>query len=40
MADKLSDKHVLGMILFVMSETVFYRQSPTVVGGPTDLSAG
>ena len=24
MADKLSDKHVLGMVLFVMSETVFF----------------
>ena len=45
MAEKLSDKHVLGMVLFVMSETVFfmvlilafvfYRASPANAGGPT-----
>ena len=49
MADKLSDKHVLGMVLFVMSETVFfmvlilafvfYRDSPANVGGPTAFNS-
>ena len=49
MADKLSDKHVLGMVLFVMSETVFfmvlilafvfYRDSPANAGGPTAFNS-
>ena len=49
MADKLSDKHVLGMVLFVMSETVFfmvlilafvfYRNSPANSGGPTAFNS-
>src|SRR5438067_2976659 len=49
MADKLSDKHILGMVLFVTSETVFfmllilafvfYRNSPANAGGPTDFNS-
>ena len=49
MAEKLSDKHVLGMVLFVMSETVFfmvlilafvfYRASPANAGGPTAFNS-
>ena len=49
MAEKLSDKHVLGMVLFVTSETVFfmvlilafvfYRDSPANVGGPSDFNS-
>ena len=49
MADKLSDKHVLGMVLFVTSETVFfmllilafvfYRNSPANGGGPTAFNS-
>src|SRR5918912_397121 len=50
MADKLSDKHVLGMVLFVMSETVFfmvlilafvfYRNSPANASSATFWLAG
>src|SRR2546430_12095548 len=49
MAEKLSDKHVLGMVLFVTSETVFfmllilafvfYRASPANAGGPTAFNS-
>jgi heme/copper-type cytochrome/quinol oxidase subunit 3 len=44
----MSDKHVVGMTLFVIGETifftvlimafVFYRQSPFTAGGPTDFN--
>src|SRR6266487_2148302 len=49
MAEKLSDKHILGMVLFVTSETVFfmllilafvfYRESPANIGGPTAFNS-
>ena len=45
----MSDKHIVGMTLFVISETVFftvlimafvfYRQSPANAGGPTDFNS-
>jgi cytochrome c oxidase subunit 3 len=45
----MSDKHILGMTLFVIGETVFfmvlivafvfYRQSPFNAGGPTDFNS-
>src|ERR671939_589327 len=49
MAERLSDKHVLGMVLFVISATVFfmvlilafvfYRNSPANAGGPTAFNS-